>query len=417
MARRRSSNRATLGVLDIGTNKVICLIGEVDTNRDAQGTPIRVRGVGHQRSHGLKAGVITDPAAVETVVRAVVSQAERMAGVTLDEVSISISCGRLQSKSFAAHADIGPFGVTDQDIARLLQGARAYAEQNGRALVHMNRKAFHLDGLPSGDDPRGLAAKRLTAHMHAVTADDGPMRNLIHVVERCHLGVTGLIATPYASALAVTTEDERRLAVTVLDFGGGTTTAAVFIEGQLVLCEVMPTGGHHLAIDIAHNLQTPLAEAERIKALYASVVNAQSDVCDTFSYALAGDQDGATQQANRADLAAIIRPRLGLVLEALNERMFSVGLTSGPIVLTGGGSQLVGLAEFASHTFGRPVRTGRPMGLAGSAPGIENPAFATAAGLLAVARESDRGGAWNDVGDDGTTSYLGRVGRWLTGQF
>jgi cell division protein FtsA len=417
MTRRRSSNRATLGVLDIGTNKVICLIGEVDTNRDAQGTPIRVRGVGHQRSHGLKAGVITDPAAVETVVRAVVSQAERMAGVTLDQVSISISCGRLQSKSFAAHADIGPRGVSDQDIARLLQGARAYAEQNGRALVHMNRKSFDLDGLPSGDDPRGLAAKRLTAHLHAVTADDGPMRNLIHVVERCHLGVTGLIATPYASALAVTTEEERRLSVTVLDFGGGTTTAAVFLEGQLVLCEVMPTGGHHLAIDIAHNLQTPLAEAERIKALYASVVNAQSDVCDTFSYAVAGDQDGATQQANRADLAAIIRPRLGLVLEALNERLFSVGLTSGPIVLTGGGSQLVGLAEFASQTFGRPVRTGRPMGLAGSAPGIENPAFATAAGLLAVARESDRGGAWNDVGDDGTTSYLGRVGRWLTGQF
>ncbi len=417
MATRRSSSSSTLGVLDIGTNKVICLIGEIDTNRDALSTPIRVRGVGHQRSHGLKAGVITDPVAVETVVRAVVSQAERMAGVTLDDVSISIACGRLKSTSFAAHADIGPRGVSDNDIARLLHGARTYAERDGRALIHMNRKSFDLDGLPGGDDPRGLAAKRLTAHVHAVTADDGPMRNLIHVVERCHLSVTGLIASPYASALAVTTQDERRLAVTILDFGAGTTTAAVFIDGHLVMCEVLPTGGHHLAIDIAHNLQTPLAEAERIKVLYASVVNAQSDVCDTFSYALAGDQDGATQQANRADLASIIRPRLSLVLEGLNERLNGVGLTSGPIVVTGGGSQLVGLAEFASQTFGRPVRTGRPLGLAGSAPGIENPAFATAAGLLAVARESERGGAWNDVGEDSTASYLGRVGRWLKGQF
>jgi cell division protein FtsA len=410
MARRR-----TIGVLDIGTHKVVCLVGAVPVGESAA---IPLLGVGHQRSRGLKAGVVTDAAAVEGVVRAVVAQAERVAGVTLDEVTMSVTCGRLQSKSFLAHADIESRGVTEQDIARLTAGARAYAERDGRALVHMNRKAFILDGVPGGEDPRGLAAKRLSATMHAVTADDGALRNLMQAADRCHLAVTGLVAAPYASALAVTTLDERRLAVTVIDLGGGTTTAAVFRDGHLVTCEVLPTGGHHLTLDIAQSLQTPLGEAERIKVLYASLVNAQSDVCETFSFSLAGDLDGELGQATRAELAEIVRPRIESVLDAIHTRLCAAGFATGPVVFTGGASQLVGLAEFASQLMGRTVRIGRPAGLSGIVTGVDSPAFATAAGLLVVAREGQRSQPWQGSGDDDNKAgYLGRVGQWLQGQF
>ena len=137
---------------------------------------------------------------------------------------MSVSCGRLKSTHFAANAEIESGVVTDHDIARMLDGGRAYAEREGRTLIHMNRLGFRLDGAEGMRDPKGLAGRQLSAHLHAVTADEAPLRNLLLLIERCYLGCDGLIATPYASALATTTEEERALGVTVIDFGAGTTS-------------------------------------------------------------------------------------------------------------------------------------------------------------------------------------------------
>jgi cell division protein FtsA len=299
---------------------------------------------------------------------------------------------------------------------RLMAGAYAYAEREGRMLIHLNRIGFRVDGAPGGHDPRGMAAGRLAADLHTVSADEAPVRNLMVVVERCYLAVRALIATPYASALAATTEEERRLGVVCIDIGGGTATAAAFADGHFVHAATVPVGGHHITLDIAQALQAPLAEAERIKTLYGTAIVAQSDEYATFPYALAGEEDGARGQATKAQLAGIIRPRLAGILGLVRERLDKAGvmeLAGGRVVLTGGASGLVGFGEFAANALGRPVRVSRPQPFEGLPQSVCSPAFSTVAGLLAVAasgsgqvpavrsREALAGG------------YFERVGEWL----
>ena len=405
----RMGNSDIVGVLDLGTSKIACLVFERGRSR----APRRIIGVGHHRSRGLKSGVVIDADEAEISIRAAVAQAERMASVTLTEVTVGLTCGRLASLSFLAHAALPDGLVRTEDVTRLFEGARAFAERNGRSLVHMNRKAFYLDSAPGGDDPRGMAAAKISAEMHAVTADEGALRNVMHVVERCHLRVAGLVAAPYASALAVTTEQERALGVTVVDMGGGTTSWASFAEGQFIDCQVLATGGHHLTFKIAQKLHSPLAEAERIKSLYASVITAKSDACERLSYASVVEQDGGRGETTRAQLAAVVTGRVGSVLAEVAMRVRAADLGGFPVVLTGGASQLVGLAAFAGPLFAGAVRQGAPQRLPGVATGVDNPAFAAAVGLELAVRD----GQVHVL--DGTgepqRGYLHRVGRWISG--
>ena len=415
MAGRRKRGGSIVGALDIGSSKIACLIFEMPGQRRGETGLPRILGFGHQRSHGLKAGVITETDAAEGAIRAAVAQAERNAGVTLRDVYVAITCGRLASLSFAATAQTSGGVVRDGDIDRLNDGARAYAERDGRVLVHMNRKAFRLDGAVGGDQPRGMAADKLSADMHAVTADAGTVANVVHVVERCHLAVAGLIAAPYASAMSVTSEEEQRLGVTVVDLGGGTTTWAAFGEGQFLNCGVFATGGHHLTFDIAQKLRAPLVEAERIKTLYASMVNAKSDVSDRFSYSPANRADGGLQELTRAQLCDVVRPRVDVLLQSVAAGIRAAGVSSGQIVLTGGASQLVGLAQAAQGVFDAPVRLGRPQALPGLATGADSPAFAATIGLMGVVPV-----AWLTAhGGDGDAGrgFLSRVGRWIGSGF
>lgn len=403
-----------IGLVDIGTSKVACLIIE------PSGTGWRIAGAGHQRSRGLKAGVVTDIEDAEKSLRAAVSQAERAAGLQIAEVYVSVACGRLRSQNFAAHADVETGIVTDNDIARAMAGGRAYAERDGRMLVHLNRYGFRLDGAGGMRDPRNMAAERLTADLHAVTADEAPLRNLLLVVERCYLAVAGIVAGPYASALAATSEEERRLGVTAIDFGAGTISIAAFADGQLIHCDVMPVGANHITFDIARGLQTPLAEAERIKALYATLAGAPSDEHEIFSYPLTGeDDDGVPGHTTRSELAKIVRPRVASLVAQIGERLERSGIrafTGERIVLTGGGSGLVGIGPFAANMLGRPVRVAAPPSwLPGN---LSSPAFGCVAGIYAavasglVVQQVARGR--EAVAANG---YLGRVGQWLKDGF
>lgn len=411
-----AKNTEIVGLLDIGTSKVACLIAALEPGGPGESRKARVLGIGHLRSRGLKAGVITDLSEAEGVVRAAIAQAERMAHLTLDEVFVSVSCGRLQSSNFAASVDVEGGVVRADDIERLMTGGHSWAERDGRTLIHLNRIGFRVDGATSSRDPRGMAAGRLSADLHTVAADEAPVRNLMLVVERCYLSVRALIATPYASALAATSEEERRLGVTCIDIGGGTATVAAFADGHFIHAATIAVGGHNLTLDIAQALQTPLAEAERIKTLYGTMIVAQSDEHEAFSYALAGEEEGARGQTTKAHLAGIIRPRMANILALVRERLDQSGVAAYAgerVVLTGGASGLVGLGEFAANTLGRPVRVSKPQASAGLPQGVCSPSFSTVAGLLAVAAAGgEEATAYRDREALGA-GYFGRVGQWL----
>ncbi len=405
------------GFLDIGSSKIACLIAEFGEQVQGAG-PLgaRVIGIGHCKSQGVRSGLIVDLDKAEDVVGACISQAERMAGVTLDEITVAVSGGRIKSHNFVANAELDGSVVGSKDVSRLLSAGNSYVDREGRTLIHMNQVNLRLDDLPVGKDPRGMAGHKISADLHAVTADDAATRNLSILIDRCHLDVEQFIVAPYASGLAATSEEERRLGVTCVDIGGGTTTISVFAEGRFIFAHAIPVGSDHVTYDVARALQTRLAEAERIKALYGTLLMAQSDEQEVFSYPLTGADEGMSHQTTKAQLAQIIRPRFVSLMALIEERLGASNL--GPLagsrfVFTGGGSQIVGLAEFAANALGRPVRNVRPMVVPGLPQGISGGAFSAVVGQI-FARSS--------LGEELITKeesvrlsqgYLERVGRWL----
>ncbi len=417
-ARRHARSQDLIAVLDLGSSKVCCVIAHRPPPPPgvAGPAPLRVVGIGHQRSRGVKAGMIFDLDEAEAAIRTAVSQAERMAGVEVDRVVVSVACGRLKSSTFTARAEV-PHGIVgDDEISRVLAGGRAYAERDGRTLIHLTQIGYRLDGAAGVRDPRGMAARVVTGDLHAVTADEAPVRNLLHVIERCHLGVGGFVANPYAAGLAVTTAEERRLGVTVVDIGGGTATIAMFAEEHFVHADVLPVGSNHITFDIASALSTPLAEAERIKALYGTMVRARSDEHEVVSYPVAGDDESGVRHTTKAELHEILRPRVEGMLSLMRDRIQGAplaGYSGGRIVLTGGGSQLVGLGAAAAEILGCPVRVARPSPVGGLPPNVCSPAFAVVVGLLQVAASGSVSVEVASERDTAHGGYLSRVGTWL----
>lgn len=421
-----SARERVVAVLDIGSSKICCLIFAVDAHaRDirplSEDIPARLLGLGHQRSKGVKAGTIVDLVDAEAAIRAAVSRAETNAGTRVEDVFVSVGCGRLRSLDFYARTKVADEGVGDLDIDRVHRAGRAYATKDGRALLHLHRSSYGLDGETGIANPRGMAGTDLSAQLHAVVADESPLRNMTLLVERCYLGIAGLVAAPYASGLAVLSEEEANLGATVIDLGGGTTTVSVFADGHFIHADAIAIGANHLSYDIARTLSTPLYEAERIKTLYGNLMGASSDDRETISYPIVGDDEVGLFQTSKARIGEIIRPRMEEILILIRERLAGNGmadLAASRLVLTGGGAELVGVAEFAAQRFGGGVRIGMPRAIAAMPESIASPPFATAIGMLHAVFAPGVGEV--RVGDgsgDRRIGSLGRFGRWLRHSF
>ncbi len=416
MSRNTRGSSDILGLLDIGTSKICCAIVAPDHSAP-QG--LRVIGLSHQRSRGIKAGVIVDLDEAEQAVRAAVAQAERMSGQQLEEVVASAACGRMRSSHFVAHAQLDSGAVRSSDIARVQKAARAYAERDNRLTLYLNRLAYRLDGAAGVRDPLGMAGARLSADMHAITADEAPLRNLKLLIERCYLSLSCAVPSALASILAVTSEEERRLGIICLDIGGGMTTISAFADNRFLFADAVPVGGNHMTFDIARELRTPLAEAERIKALYGTLVAAPSDDHEVIKYPMAGG-DEPTGQVAKARLRSILQPRMESLLALVRERLQRsqvMNYVGERVVLTGGTSQLAGIGEFAANILSRPVRIAHPLPSSGLPAKACVPALATVAGLWEATQIVQSG--WASFPEYGTveTGYLGQMGQWLRQSF
>jgi cell division protein FtsA len=420
---------AVVCALDIGTSKIVCLIGRLKPRTAPEmlrqrSHAIEVLGIGHTRARGIKAGTVVDMAEAEEAVRQAVHAAERMAGVHIEAVLLSISAGRMTSELYAATVDLSGVTVTDHDIERVLAAGSHHSVRPGRTVLHSLPIAYVLDGTGRIRDPRGMIGKRLGVDMHVVTADAPVARNLMLTVERCHLAVEAVVATPYASALAVLADDEAELGAAVIDMGAGTTTMAVFSRGRFVNADGFALGGNHVTMDLARGLAASIADAERIKTLHGCAISGASDDRDVITIASVGaDEREPPHLASRSALVRIIHPRIEEILEMAFERLGRSQFAADPrgrVVLTGGASQLAGVPELAARFFGRQVRVGRPLGVAGLPEAAKGPAFAACAGLLVYPQAAHlehfepRRTRHLMTGTDG---YFARVGRWLRESF
>ncbi len=420
---------AVLSALDVGTSKIVCLIARldpIDASDALRGRTHRCRilGIGHQRSAGLKGGVIVDLEAAEGAIRRAVDAAERMAGVQVESVIANITGGRIGSQHYQAAIRIGERAVAESDVHRVLEACAARTQEQGKAVLHSLPTGFSLGGMRNVRDPKGMMCDELGADMHVVSGDATAVRNLLLAIERCHLSVEGVVATPYAAGLAALVDDEAELGTTVIDLGGGTTSVAVFAGGSLVHVDALALGGNHVTMDIARGLNTRLADAERLKTLYGACISSVSDERETVAVALAGEDGDHPTHVPKSQLVRIIRPRIEEILELVRDRLKTAGFASNSssrLILTGGASQMTGMAEAAKRILSGQIRLGRPLGIQGLPESAKSPSFSASLGLLIYPQAARieyfrprRHGAQHATGDNG---YFARVGQWLRESF
>lgn len=380
--------RTLVAALDVGSSKVCALIAE--PGPDGR---LKILGTGQRESRGVKRGFIADMEKSEIAIRESMEQAERIAGTQVDQVFIGFSAGGMVSDMVDVEVGIGGGRIQDDDIDALLAKGWTSIEREGRQLLHALPAYYTIDEVNGVKQPRGLHAEKLGVNIHVITADPAPWKNLNLCVRSAHLGVEATVASPVAAGKACLSEEERELGVALVELGGGVTNVSVFAGGMLVGLKSLAIGGGDITDDIAAAFGTRRVEAERIKCFYGSAMTSPRDNHDMIELApIAGGQEGVeASRITRAQLVAVIRQRLEHLTAQVEEALKAMGFGGAigrQIVLTGGGAELKGIADYAQGVLGRTVRIGRP-----SMPGLpeahSGPAFSTLAGLALFAASGE----------------------------
>lgn len=412
MARTRTG---IVAALDIGTTKVCCLIAHAHGDG-----AIRIVGIGHHASKGIRGGAVIDMDAAQNTILTAISAAEELAGDQIRDVIINVSGGNLCSQTYSVETPVLGGEITESDLHHVLLQGKSAEQPTDRELLHCIPVGYKIDATKGIRDPRGMYAEMLGVDMHIVTARTGALRNVTTCVQRCHLDIEAVVAAPYASGLSCLVEDEIDLGVTLIDMGGGTTTIAVFYNGEVVHTDSIPVGGYHVTSDIARGLSTPLANAERMKTLYGSTLPSPADERELIDVPLIGEEpSNHPNHVPRSLLNGIIRPRLEETFEMVRSQLEITNmdrLAGRRLVLTGGASQLQGVRELAALMLEKQVRIGRPMRISGLPEATSGPAFSTGTGLLRFATDKS-----TNVHDHTeavpTGSPFNRFGQWLRGNF
>lgn len=403
-----------VAAIDVGSTKICCLIARVEDPE----RPPRVIGVGQHQARGVRGGAVVEMETAQDAILSAVHMAEQAAGVTLERVALNVSAGQPRSRMVTCSVTLDQPTVGAADVARLLEQGRREVEQDDRQLVHCIPLGYAIDGHRGIRDPRGMFGRELSVNLHVVSAQGTAIRNLAACLDHCQIEVETLCVAPYAAGLSSLVEDELELGATVIDLGGGTTTTAVFFDGQVVWTDHMPVGGNHVTHDIVHGLSTPIAQAERFKTLWGSAISSPADERELIEVPPVGeDHHFHANQISRAILTSIIQPRMEEILEMVRSRLEAGGahrIAGRRVVLTGGGAQLQSVRELASQILEKQVRLGRPLAYEGLPGAVAGPAFATTAGLLtfAMRRQGERPLPLpsQDTTPDG---LIGRIGQWF----
>jgi cell division protein FtsA len=411
--RRKKRLVDTIAAIDIGASKVSCSIARVEKNSGL----LRVIGLGQQASLGLRSGIIVDMLAMESALLNAIHTAEQMAQETIREVYVNMPSAQTTSCLEEVAINVAGQEIDDADVRKLLTMACQKNKSSGNEILHSIPVHYAIDGSRGIRDPRGMFGNVLSALIHIITASAMPLRNLIACVERCHLNISGVISSVLAAGLAVLVEDERELGSIVVDLGAGGTSLGLFVEGNLIHTSFIPVGGHHVTNDIARGLSTPIVHAERLKALYGSAMVSASDEHETIIVHQVGErQQSKGTQISKSSLVRIIRPRIEETFELLQHRIHEKDMediAGQRAVLTGGGSQLLGVREISNVILNKHVRLGRPIHFHGLKEYTESPSFSCCAGLLRFAYlQQEEDFSQNKI-KDSSKRIFGGIGLWL----
>ncbi|NWG71778.1 MAG: cell division protein FtsA [Parvularculaceae bacterium] len=385
----RSRDVNLVAAVDVGESKAACLIAHIAPDTEGRRS-VEIVGAG---LHGAPASERGAPAAAENALRAAVDAAERMAGERVRSVLAAVNGRSLLCRRIGAEVDLVGGRVSQEDVDECLRSGGEAAAADGCVALHAAPIRFLVDGEETSFSPIGLAGAVLTAEILGVGANEATLLNADALIERCGLAIERRYPAPAAAAEAVLIDDEKELGCILIDIGAASAGFAVYERGALVDCGGVRLGGDHITRDIAQIFGTELAHAERVKTLYGSALAGVGDEHKLVDFPQLGDESDI-HRVSRAEVSAVITPRLEEILEKAAERLSTRSRCSGVrrVVLTGGGSLLVGARETAERVLKVKARLGRPTPLAGAPDAATAPQFSVCAGLieLAAAARADR---------------------------
>jgi len=399
--------------LDIGTSKVVAIVGEIKADNE-----IEIIGIGSHPSRGLKKGVVVNIESTVQSMQRAVEEAELMAGCEIQSVFAGIAGSHIRSLNSHGIVAIKDQEVTHSDMERVIDAARAVAIPADQKILHILPQEFVIDEQDGIREPVGMSGVRLEARVHMVTGAVSAAQNIVKCVRRCGLEVDDLILEQLSSANAVLSEDEKELGVCLVDIGGGTTDIAIFTEGAIRHTAVIPIAGDQVTNDIAVALRTPTQHAEDIKIKYACALTQLASDNETIEVPSIGNRPA--RRLSRQTLAEVVEPRyeeLLLLIQAELRRSGFENLIAGGVVLTGGSSKMEGLIELAEEVFHMPVRLGIPQYVTGLADVVRNPIYATGVGLLLFGRSHHAKGGMELSRGSSVKSVWERMKSWFQGNF
>jgi cell division protein FtsA len=409
---KRSDKNIIVG-LDIGTSKVVAIVGEVKQDNE-----IEIIGIGSHPSRGLKKGVVVNIESTVQSIQRAVEEAELMAGVEIDSVYAGIAGSHISSLNSHGIVPIKDGEVSHTDVERVIDAARAVAIPADQKILHILPQEFIIDNQEGIHDPVGMSGVRLEARVHMVTGAVSAAQNIIKCVRRCGLEVEDLILEQLASSYSVLEEDEKDLGVCLVDIGGGTTDIAVFTGGSIRHTAVIPIAGDQVTNDIAVALRTPTQHADEIKLKYACALTQLASPDETIEVPSIGDRP--PRRLSRQTLAEVVEPRYEELLTLIQAELRRSGyedLVAGGVVLTGGSSKMEGLIDLAEEVFHMPVRLGIPQYVTGLVDVVRNPIHATGVGLLLFGHRNRAVRVPELSGNGGFKSVWNRMKSWFQGNF
>ena len=380
----RKADKQLIVGLDVGTSKVVAIVGDVLPEGG-----IQIVGIGSHPSRGLKRGVVVNIESTVQSIQRAVEEAELMAGCQIHSVYAGIAGSHVRSLNSHGVVAIRDKEVTQGDVERVIDAARAVSIPADQKILHILPQDFIIDGQDGIREPIGMSGVRLEVHVHIVTGALSAAQNIVRCVERCGLKVDDIVLEQLASSYAVLNEDEKDLGVCLVDIGGGTTDIAVFTEGAIRHTAVIPIAGDQVTNDIAVALRTPTHHAEEIKIKYACALPQLASADETIEVPSVGDRP--PRRLARQTLAEVVEPRyeelFSLIQAELRRSGFEDAVPAG-IVLTGGSAKMEGAVELAEEVFHAPVRLGIPQYVSGLVDVVRNPIHATGVGLLLFGAQS-----------------------------
>ena len=398
--------------LDIGTSKIVAIVGEIQDDGE-----LEIIGFGSHPSKGLKRGVVVNIESTVTSIQRAVEEAELIAGCEIQSVYAGIAGSHIRSLNSHGIVAIRDREVTQGDIDRVIDAARAVAIPADQKILHVLPQDFIIDGQSGIRDPIGMSGVRLEARVHMITGAASAAQNIIKCVQRCGLAVDDIVVEQLASSHAVLTEDEQELGSCLVDIGGGTTDIAVFHDGAIKHTGVIPIAGDQVTNDIAVSLRTPTQYAEEIKIKYACALSQLANRDETIEVPSVGDRP--PRCLARHTLAEVVEPRYEELFTLVANELKRNGLLemcAAGIVITGGTAKMEGAVDLAEEVFHLPVRLGIPQHVSGLGEIIRNPIHATGVGILLYARDS-RGtqGAPEHQMSSNMKDVWSRVKSWFQG--